>query len=909
MCFVMFAGVAQASYVLPGNFAGVTDNADVVFGYYTGGTSAANQDVVVNYFFATDGVPQVVIPVSNDNWGSVSRVHVISCDANKLGNADAWKTALSGDFMLMRAQVTATNTAPGREQKIRFHMPVVGTAVDAIDYTLTLAGGAASDFDFGAKDVKTLNFVLDTSVLSKEVTIRWNACCPVTCSQVFKDVLRISWDGKSAGVGVADSADVASVDIYAAIVADEDLDCGTEKAWQLLPATYNTVSTPYMTFAHKDDLVIWGEKKGKNWGEWGTHELDLGPFVVEMDRPVAGVSKIHDWVAEAVWNKTAYLMSADTGVGSDGLYHSWFVAQEQSGYNLGKVLAAADVNWATFTVVPTPAAAQPYQHIGKVDWDTAWVKPVVSFYSSYDATGAAVATDFSTPLFSKDITPKHVAFFGYPLSGDTKSFKMNYKAYKSPAVKGTCMVDGWNNVSTWTEVTPVFCETTKIDPQVFYPSECLGGAAVKDPCSNKIFTFRARTIHANVKAKVATVVAVSSDLLFDVCEEGCKPTAKTECSVAITDPCSTAKIAKTGKLTVSFTSNDKLAPKTAIAPYRVGVVFNRNDNFFTVNSTIKTALDTAFGELPEVDSGPVDALLGQLTVASYTDASGTNKNDLAELALASGTKQGLRNYFRLFPETDKTMSVKAAWAADKSMELSFYVVFVDGIPADGKYVKAQNGYFVVYDGKHDYNFVNFFAMLTKCGTTPTPTTPVVEVKSGDITASLDVTVAPASVDVCSTTKLDDLFKGVTGYQTGSAKINAVKVSKSLDITPKSGDTTVQVTINGTITDDSGNNLYKALFLAWNGTSWCAGDTAAKALAIATADASVSGLVKEGGSFDLKPGAGITCKVILAEVLGQKTVTPTVTPTGGSSSSGGGCNVGLAPLALVLLAPLALFLKK
>jgi len=37
------------------------------------------------------------------------------------------------------------------------------------------------------------------------------------------------------------------------------------------------------------------------------------------------------------------------------------------------------------------------------------------------------------------------------------------------------------------------------------------------------------------------------------------------------------------------------------------------------------------------------------------------------------------------------------------------------------------------------------------------------------------------------------------------------------------------------------------------------------------------------------------------------VTPTTAPSG--SSSGGGCNVGLAPLALVLLAPLALFLKK
>jgi len=37
------------------------------------------------------------------------------------------------------------------------------------------------------------------------------------------------------------------------------------------------------------------------------------------------------------------------------------------------------------------------------------------------------------------------------------------------------------------------------------------------------------------------------------------------------------------------------------------------------------------------------------------------------------------------------------------------------------------------------------------------------------------------------------------------------------------------------------------------------------------------------------------------------VTPTTAPGGGGS--GGGCNVGLAPLALVLLAPLALFLKK
>jgi len=46
---------------------------------------------------------------------------------------------------------------------------------------------------------------------------------------------------------------------------------------------------------------------------------------------------------------------------------------------------------------------------------------------------------------------------------------------------------------------------------------------------------------------------------------------------------------------------------------------------------------------------------------------------------------------------------------------------------------------------------------------------------------------------------------------------------------------------------------------------------------------------------------------------EPTPTPSVTPepttAPGGSGSGGGCNVGLAPLALVLLAPLALFLKK
>lgn len=62
MCFVMFAGVAQASYVLPGNFAGVTDNSDVVLGYYPGYSHNLSPDwskrqIEVNYFYAIDGIP------------------------------------------------------------------------------------------------------------------------------------------------------------------------------------------------------------------------------------------------------------------------------------------------------------------------------------------------------------------------------------------------------------------------------------------------------------------------------------------------------------------------------------------------------------------------------------------------------------------------------------------------------------------------------------------------------------------------------------------------------------------------------------------------------------------------------------------------------------------------------------
>ena len=63
-------------------------------------------------------------------------------------------------------------------------------------------------------------------------------------------------------------------------------------------------------------------------------------------------------------------------------------------------------------------------------------------------------------------------------------------------------------------------------------------------------------------------------------------------------------------------------------------------------------------------------------------------------------------------------------------------------------------------------------------------------------------------------------------------------------------------------------------------------------------------VEDNGAYDLDDAVGkVKFKVVICKLADA----PTPTPGGGGS--GGGCNAGFAPLALLLLAPLAVLLKK
>lgn len=905
LCLALLVGPASAAWfdgpnarVQPGPFAVNQDpatngrNTDVTVGTYS-----SSRNFVTLEKYTDDTKPMLLVNLSADSLQFIA----VSPDEGF-------------DFMLIRGTQTTKNNDPGRFQEFNVFVSADVSMGDiyGIQLRFEKAYVSGKEKDYSSKYADEFSwkpgtpYVTTTSVVSgdsADVAVYWQGCCPVECSDVYKTTVYVST--LSSDQTTVLSADLFNFDLFVGI-----LDCGIEKAWQFLPSTYD----PYATFAHRDDMIIWGTKSYQDWTLWGTHVLDLGPFVVEkFVHPDTKEEFNRDWVVESIWNRTTYYMQADNDVYDDGLpHHGWSLVREgtdaAAGYK-NRFLLKSEMNYFEWENAKkydlqigdfNSAAAVPYQYLygntrkDKVSGNTlAWSTKIdrPAFVVNANSAPASLlekfygkGTTMTAHSLSKDITPKFATYFGVPADefidddGKFLPVHMIYKAWK-PA--GNIEDGGWVVSGDWEQVAPNFCQETKMQPQIWFDSVCLENNIVSDPCQNKHFTFYGKTLSDPVYEDVAETLGVEVADMMDICEEGCKPQATTECVIGLTPPCNNV-IFKEGEITVTFT--DTHPEKTVITPFRVATVFTKNE-IQTKSAATATAITEAFAALPAIDAGPVNKLFDILTIAKFSDRAGTVVTDLVEKAKAAGTPMGINNFFRLFPMEDKTYSVKAAWNAGLTLELSFYVVLVDGpAPAGSESVIAKNGYFVIYDGVADRTFVDPFALMTKCAVGPTVTpTP----QEGVAYKGL---VEPFTQEALSDEEKAAAEKKLPEGKVCSSTLAADTVAG--DLADGSTAAVVEVTAYSS---------YSVIAMKTDGT-W-------EALALPTASDFALAAVDEyeiadGGDFDLSDEAGkVEFKVAVCKLADAPT------PTTGGSGGGGGCNAGFAPLALLLLAPLAVLLKK
>jgi Synergist-CTERM protein sorting domain-containing protein len=310
-------------------------------------------------------------------------------------------------------------------------------------------------------------------------------------------------------------------------------------------------------------------------------------------------------------------------------------------------------------------------------------------------------------------------------------------------------------------------------------------------------------------------------------------------------------------------------------------------------------------------------------------------NDYFEGDSANYPWLGAKNFFRVWPQTlvsgdvtdddyDREMlSVKEAWLGGEQLEFSFYAVFVGADPAPGgDYVVARSGYFVIYTGapdpQNDETRMIDGKVAVVCnwdgGVSPTPppakTPEIVSITSdpqGSVTdvacVSDDELTKDSFSDAAWTSILtalsisdeDDYLYDVTCKDCDDYVVSLdAGLSLDVKVTYEEGEPAPAAgTYRSVFVKDVANSLYDVL--------------AAEELAIAV-EKDVQGVIFEGGDYDAD-ASDDTLKAgfcLLQVVATPKTDTPTTTPSGDGGSSG--CSFGFAPLALLLLAPLALLRK-
>jgi Synergist-CTERM protein sorting domain-containing protein len=325
----------------------------------------------------------------------------------------------------------------------------------------------------------------------------------------------------------------------------------------------------------------------------------------------------------------------------------------------------------------------------------------------------------------------------------------------------------------------------------------------------------------------------------------------------------------------------------------------------------------------------VDATLGAGLdiVAVLPDGTSANLVELAkanEYLNATVGYQGIKNYFEVWAE--QNMSVWEAWGNstvdNREVFLSFHVAIVNGNAPEGQSaIQAKKGYFLIYAGDVNESLSNqvagyrtFYALMSGYkGGEPTPTPipvpsmTIASTPAGTTEAATCSTFTKESFDADTWTAILAALE-ITDESAYTFSLSGVDC---LDSTTSGLTAAQDVTFTVTYEDGvtaAGDAVTGRMVFVYNVTDskYDMLPEVPSEVSIAT-EQTKNTVIAEGSKYDANEATD-ALKVgfsLVSVVATPVSATPTTAP---SSGGGSGCSFGFAPLALVLLAPLALLKK-
>jgi len=763
-----------------------------------------------------------------------------------------------------------------------------------------------------------------SGISADQFELAGTVCAAGDCNTFFRDLMQV-WSGD-----LVNSASAARRMISSDLSMFFYMPCGDfVKDWQVynrLPydvATRATAGAGDLDTVYPQDMVRYSNSVAFD------HNLVLGPYVVEKYRAGSALAAndLPDVLVERILNQSGASMSADLRLPADGTtYFNW--------RSLGQQRYAQDGFRAISVDLRPQGAVQDTAYLRFQEWDTnrtdafgytwyTWFGTTDAGTAYKDAKGVSIAAGALL-----DLAPGFARYYIYS-ADETGNIEMCFTEHG---------VAGGER----------FCQETTIDPQIWVKDGCITGDDY-----NWADCFGAVTMSADnsVRSDLATWTGITAPV-FTTESDACgscagQITLRTDVNTlrepfASLNACEGSTVCLGASLDVTITGDPSCSYNLEdiqltrltfkVAPQRIcdetvranvaAAVAKLGDN--PLNKPENVAPADAF-----LNPASVDATLGAGLDVVVVLPDGTKAN-LVELAKANEYLdatlgyQGIKNYFEVWAE--QNMSVWEAWkhsvVANREVFLSFHVAIVNGDAPEGQAaIQAKKGYFLIYAGDANESLANmvpayrtFYALMTgfdpNCGDTPTPT-PVPA-----MTVTSDPSGSTEAVDCATFTKESFSSEAWAAILTalGVTDENAYTFSFSgVDcLTSDVASLTAGQSVAYTVTYDDGIASAGTGTTARNVFVYNVADgvydllpEVASEVSIAT-EQTKNAVIAEGSEYDANEAAD-ALQVGFSLVSGTATPisTPTSAPSGGGSS---GCSFGFAPLALLLLAPLALLRK-
>lgn len=657
------------------------------------------------------------------------------------------------------------------------------------------------------------------------------------------------------------------------------------------------------------DMVRYGDVEG-------TQSLKLGYYVVNVTNNEAGIP---DVIVERVLNQTGASVSADLRLPADGTRYFNWKALGQSQYNEnGYRDIRADVRDAN---QGSDTAYLRYQ-----EWDDnrtdAFGYTWYTWYGTTDGTTAYDDVDLvdfpqGEPL---DLAPGFARYYVYS-ADETSAIEMCFKNDGEAICQETTIVPQiWTADGNWCishDVNSADCFmvwTESADAAVL--ADVAGWTGITTP-GMTVDTDACGTCagQMHLRTDVNTALAPFNTLGGTVCL-GASLDVSIQGAVCGYD----LKDVHFARVLIEL-APDRVCDATAKANITAAV----NKLADPVNKPLNVCPADAFLNPVSVDS---TLTYGLDVVAIAGDGTSKNLVDLAkanDFVAAAELNQGIKNYFSV--RATQQESVWEAWndsrAEGYEVLLSFYVAIVNGdAPAGQDAIQAKKGYFLIYAGDANESLTNqvpgyltYFALMT--GYTENPVTPT-PTPAPVLTVTADPAITTSAVVECATDFDKALFTEAAWTEIlstlGIAAADEANYTFSYTGSACEEDTVAGLTagqdVTFTLSYDDGlaaaATTAKVPFVYNTSEAKYDVIAAASETSIATAQTKVW-TIAEGSVYDQEVNVAGELKVGFHLVA--VTATPVTTPTTAPSSGGGsGCSFGFAPLALLLLAPLALLRK-